>query len=108
MKLSDFSTQVRRRNVSLFAELLKTPATGSVTLPAGGRFAIQASVDTQPASAAVVTGPADRDLDVPAMVANDIHVIDWLERASVVTMQPGFNLLLDTGLSEFHVVCKSG
>ena len=106
MNLNDFSRAIQKRNISKFANFLETPAEGTIKLPANGRFAILSiSGNEANAEACEVVGVVTKTLSVGELVAGQYQVVDNIEFDSVVTIKPGFNLLLDVGLSEFKVIC---
>jgi hypothetical protein len=99
--------QRKRQDVSAFKAYVASPAAVTITLPASGRFALRSRAGSiAGATAATTVGPSNRTLKVPALVAGAQHVVDHLERATVVTLSAGFDLALDTGLGVFAVIAE--
>lgn len=92
----------QRQNISAFKALMATPAVGAVTLPANARLALRSvagSVEGDPA--ATIVGASDRTIHAPDLDAGEMLVLDQVARGAVVTPVAGFELMLDTGLSNF-------
>ncbi len=99
--------QRKRRDVSAFKAYIASPAAVTITLPAGGRFALRSTAGAVAGTtAATIVGPSSRTLKVPALAAGGQHVVDWLERATVVTLSAGFDLALDVGLGVFAIIAE--
>lgn len=96
--VSDYlKRQSQRRNVSAFMVRIKQ-GVGISPLPADGRFAIRNTAPIlEDTDAIIVNGET---LRAPKAGANSLHIIDKLQRDSVVQVLPGFTLLLDVGLGK--------
>lgn len=94
-----------RQNVTQFDAYIAAPATGSLTLPASGRFCLVAtSAAAEGTLAVTIVNSATTTISVHAMLVNDSIVIDNIQAFSQVTVQAGFDLLLDTGLGIYKKV----
>jgi hypothetical protein len=95
-----------RQNLSAFADLISAPASGSVTLPANGRFAFVA-VGAKVAGTPIadLVGPSNRSIASPAMADGEALVLDNAERATVVTVHAGFDLYVTDKLNTMFKIC---
>lgn len=98
--------QRQRQNVGAFAALVDTPAVGTVVIPANGMFALVTPAIHAAGAAAVVTGPRNRTISVPAMVAAKHRPIGKLEEGSSVVLQAWVDLYVDTGLGKYQKICR--
>lgn len=91
-----------RQNRTAFAVLINTPAVGAVTLPAGARLILKSVASaTAGTTAATIAGTSNRTIKTPALAAGESTPLDYVERAAVVTLAAGFELLIDIGLGRF-------
>lgn len=99
--------QKRRRDRTSFDALVKTPASGAVTLPANGRFAFVATADCEAGvPVASVAGPTNYDIKSREMTAGQSLVVDRLELGTVVTVDAGFDMYVLDGLSTGSKICE--
>lgn len=97
-----------RQNVSAFAALIATPATGDFDMPAGGKILLLATAGAAAGdTAAVVSGPSTRTIKTPLLLAGESVVIDWIERASNVALSTGFEAYVDTGLGLYKKIAEN-
>ncbi len=97
--------QKRRRDVSAFKAYIASPAAVTITLPAGGRFALRSRAGSVAGTTAATTvASTNRTLKVPSLSAGGQNIIDWLERGTVVNVSAGFDLALDIGLGVFAII----
>jgi hypothetical protein len=88
-----------RQNVSHFAALIATPASGSVTLPAGARLSFVATAGAVAGSTlATITGPTTRTIGSKGLAAGERQDFDWAERGVVIALHTGVDLYIDQGL----------
>ncbi len=91
-----------RQNVTAFAALVASPVTGAITLPAGARLAFRSVAGTSAgATAATIAASTNRTIKTPTLAAGESMMLDYVERAAVVTPAAGFEVLLDIGLGRF-------
>lgn len=96
----------RRQDWAAFASLIKTPASGTVTLPANGHFAFIATADCPSGtSVASLSGASSKSISSPAMVAGQALNLDYAERGTVVTVHANFAMYAKDGLSVPHKIC---
>lgn len=98
----------RRADVSSFAALVAAPVVGSVTLPANARLGFRRPSGIVAAGTliATLTGPTTREIRAPALAANEIHVLDYTERGTVVTPAFSFDVLIDSGLGVWRKIAE--
>lgn len=88
-----------RADRKAFSTLVHTPATGAVALPAGARlgFTVGSNIPKGEAVASVKAA-TERTIVSPGLKAGERMVLDFAERAAVVTPEQGVTLELDIGL----------
>lgn len=94
-----------RQDVSKFASLIETPASGAVVLPASGRFAFKSiSGATAGTDVATVVTSVTRQIKSPVMEEGGLLVMDRLHVGSSITLESDFELFLDTGLGNYKKI----
>lgn len=92
----------QRRDITMFKKLIVSPAAASAKLPANGRFAVMRNTAATSGTLALsVVGSKNRNIAVPDLKSGEYYVIDSLERGAVVSVQNGFTLYADTGMSKW-------
>ncbi len=82
-----------------YRSLIATPFSTPTALPADADFAVQSTAgNVANATALSYTGYNGRTIRVPALDAGEIYRIGRIQRAAVVTVSAGFDLLVDIGL----------
>lgn len=97
-----------RQNVSAFAALIASPATGSFVLPAGARLSFVATAGAAAgATLATLTSSTVRTIKAAKlMAAGDRQVLDYAERAVTVDPVSGVDVYIDSGLNVWKKVCE--
>lgn len=96
-----------RQDRSEFKSLRSSPVTGPVTMPANCRLYIKSvSGAVAGVTAASIVGPTNRTIKTPVMQAGELMLLGYVERASVVTLSTGFELLMDSGLGVFDKIAQ--
>lgn len=94
-----------RQDRSKYKTLLATPALTTVTLPANAQFCFKAiGIAADGATVATITGPTNRTIKTKALVAGGFTNTIYLQRASVVTLNSNFDLMLNIGLGKYKKV----
>lgn len=90
------------RDRACFHDLIQSPAKGSLTLPANiGLWVRNANGATYGAPAIAVSG---RHLCTPTLGANELYWVGWFERGSEVTIEAGYEVLIDMGMSNYQKI----
>lgn len=101
------SDNKQRRRIGAFKAVIVAPATGSLRLPAGGRFALLSKAGVASGTvAATVAGSTLRTIKTLDMAAGQHLALDHIEANTVVTISAGFDLLLDIGLGTFAKIAE--
>lgn len=95
-----------RQNLSAFGAVIKTPATGILTLPASAHLYVRSAVATGATTEALSVG--DRTLSAPPLRAGQVFELGWFERGSQVEVLNGLELLITAGLGRYVVVAQVG
>lgn len=92
-----------RQNVSAFKALITTPGTGAIAMPANCRLAFKTAAGASAGTAvATISGSGKtRNIQCPVLAAGETIVIDNVEKDFIVTAAAGFDVMLDTGFSNF-------
>lgn len=94
-----------RQDVSAYAALIASPASGTVVLPAGARVSFVATAGaTAGDTLAVVTTSTTRTIKARTLAAGERQVLDRLERGASVALSAGINLDIDSGLAVWKTV----
>lgn len=110
MNASSFKDVIRRNakfrwNAARFKALIESPAVDQVVLPANGRLGISnASGAAAGTTALTITASTNKTIKVPLLEADEIAVIDYAEKGSVIDIEPGFKLFVDVGLNKFQLI----
>jgi hypothetical protein len=97
--------QKERRNVSRFAALVASPASGSFQMPAGGKLRfVSTSGSAEGTTAAILTGATERTIKTPLLAAGEYVTLDFVEAGVEVALQDGFTCELDTGLAVWKTI----
>lgn len=96
-----------RQNVTAFKDLIETPETNQVVLPANGRFAISKSSGASAGTSAMtITTSTVRAIKTPLLSANQLMILDWFEKGATIDIESGFELFVDVGLNEFKKIAE--
>ena len=95
-----------RRDRSAFRELVATPLSGTLTLPANGQFSVRSLPGCAEGTPCCTIGA--RDIASRSLEAGEVMGLGWFERGTTITVLAGFELLLDMGLGRYKVVCTEG
>lgn len=100
--LAYIKAQRIRRNLSAFKALIDTPASSTAQLPANGRFAIRSTAGNA-AGTLALTIVTNRTINIytKVLISGQIQIVDNIQKAAVVTVETGFDLLLDIGMGKF-------
>lgn len=105
--LQVYKRRKNRQNVTEFNAYIAAPATGSLTLPASGRFCLVAtSAAVEGTLAATIVNDKTILMNVPAMLVGESINIDHIQAFSQVTIEAGFDLYIDTGLGIYKLVIQ--
>lgn len=97
--------QEQRRNVSHFAALIATPASGAFTMPANARLSFVSTAGAVTgATLATLVGVATRTIKSKGLIAGGRQVLDYVERAVVITPSAGINVYVDRGLTRWSKI----
>lgn len=91
-----------RVNRKAFSALFDNPVSGTITLPAGARLSfVPASPVLEGVTLATVAGSTSRTVKSPGLEAGERLVLDYAERATVVTAASGVVVEIDNGLGRW-------
>lgn len=110
MNTSQQVAQKRRRerqDYHVFAALVAEPATAPFSLPANGRFRVVATLGALAGDlACILTSSVEREIRTPLLTAGGYVSLNRVERAVVITLEPGFELWVDAGLGRYVKVAE--
>lgn len=100
----EVNSEARRERQDLYAFrfLLKTPPVGAFNLPANGELGVRASGAIAANTVAATIG--SRSIYVPAMTSGAIRNLGYFRKGSLVTIQPGFALVINAGLGRWKTL----
>lgn len=89
--------------MTAFDAMIAEPTSGPGAIPAGGRFLIDSTVALAIGSkiATLQNGAGIQEIYLSEA---DGTLLDWIPQDTIVTLEPGCVLMLDTGLSVFRTV----
>lgn len=94
--------QEQRKNVSHFAALIATPASGVFTMPANGRLSFVSTAGSVAGDTlATLVGSVTRTIKARTLAAGARQVLDYVERGVVITPSVGINVYVDRGLARW-------
>lgn len=94
--------QEQRRNVSHFAALIATPASGVFTMPANARLSFVATAGAAAgATLATLAGTSNRTIKAKTLAVGARQVLDYVERSVVITPSSGIDVYVDRGLARW-------
>lgn len=91
-----------RQNVSHFAALIATPASGVFTMPAGARLSFVATAGAVAGTTlATLVGTSTRTIGSKGLAIGGRQALDYAERGVVITPHAGVDVYVDQGLSRW-------
>lgn len=99
--------QKGRKAVSAFAALIKTPASGAFTMPAGARLSFVATAGAAAGDTlATLVGANTRTIKAKLLAAGARQVFDFAERGVVITPSSGIEVDVDKGLAVWAKIAE--
>ena len=83
------------------------PSVSGFVMPAGGKLRfISRAGSVAGTTAVVLTGPTVKTIRTPLLVAGQSVIVEWVERATVVTPASGFDVQVDAGLGRWVTIAE--